>query len=280
LGTFRRRHHGLLAPTGRATRRPAEGHLLVAGRVLSRIGGGTTSGGVWGGVAVRQVNDRLRNAFPRPKEASAVKRIRDVAGRSALVTAALAVVLSGCSVLSPSTVTEPYAASDGANLNLPGSPVGLRNFLVIGAEKGEPAVVVGALINEGTSEVRVSLQADLGETATPTETIVTLGPKEIVQLGPDQEFQMEIPELPVVPGANTRLSAATTAGGRAELLVPVMRPEVEYAGITPAPTTPAPTPSATKKPKPSSTANDDTPDASETQQPTGPAADPTESPEE
>jgi hypothetical protein len=208
-----------------------------------------------------------------------VKRIRDVAGRSALVTGVLAVLLSGCSLLSPAITEEPYAASDGANLDLPGTAVALRNFVVIGAEKGAPAVVVGAVVNGGTSSVQVSFQADLGATTQPTATTITVGPNSSVQVGPNQADKIEIPELPVEPGAVTRLSAATTSGGRAEIVVPVLRPQDEYADLTPAPTTPAPTPSATKKPKPSS--SDDSPNASETEQPTGaPApktADPTES---
>jgi hypothetical protein len=183
-----------------------------------------------------------------------VKRIRDIAGKSALVTAALAVVLSGCSLLSPSIITEPYAAADGVNVDLPGSTVALRNLIVIGAEKGEPAVVLGAVVNSGSSDVEVSLQADLGETTQPSQTVVRVNANSSVQLGPGQKFEMEIPELPVEPGANTTLSAATMTGGRTELTVPVLRPEDHYASITPAPTTPAPTtaeptPSKTKKPK-------------------------------
>lgn len=197
-----------------------------------------------------------------------MKRIRDAAGKSALVTAALAVVLSGCSALSPSTIAEPYAASDGANLNLPGTSVSLRNFLVIGAEKGEAAVVVGAVINNSPTTVQVSLQADLGETAQPAATVVTVGPNSSVQLGPDQKVSMEIPELPVEPGATTKFSAATTAGGKAELIVPVLPPEVEYSNLTPAPTTAEPTPTKTKKPKDESSPSDATETADPTDTPT------------
>lgn len=203
-----------------------------------------------------------------------MKRIRDAAGKSALVTAAVAVVLSGCSVLSPSITAEPYAASDGANLDLPGTSVALRNFLVIGAEKGEAAVVVGALVNDSPTGVQVSLQADLGESAQPVATVIDIGPNSSVQLGPDQKFSMEIPELPVEPGATTKLSAATTAGGRAELTVPVLPPDIEYAGLTPAPTTEEPTPTdeptptKTKKPKKSSDEESSTDDPTPTEEAT------------
>lgn len=213
---------------------------------------GPTSGKPWGGVAGHNVNGRLPIAITPPKEASAVKRIRAVASRSALVTAALVVALSGCSELSPAVTATPYPASDGASIDLPGSAVALRNFIVIGAEKGAPAVVVGAVINDGPAEVQVSLQADLGATTQPTQTVVRVGAHSSVQIGPEQAFEMPIPELPVEPGANTSFSAATAAGGKAELSVPVLRPEHEYAELTPAPTTAAPTATATKKPKSSS----------------------------
>ena len=194
-----------------------------------------------------------------------MKRIRDAAGKSALVTAALAVVLSACSALSPSTISEPYAASDGASLNLPGTSVALRNFLVIGAEKGSAAVVVGSVINGGPNQVQVSLQSDLGTTTQPTATVVTVGPNSSVQVGPDQKVSMEIAELPVEPGATTTFSAATVAGGKAELIVPVLRPEVEYSNLTPAPTTDEPTPTATKTKKPKA---DSTDEATPTDEPT------------
>jgi len=185
-----------------------------------------------------------------------VKRIRDAAGKTALLTAVLAVILSGCSDLSPSITADPYPASDGVNLDLPGSSVALRDFLVIGAKKGGPAEVIGALVNGGTSEVQISLQADLGEATQPTATVVTVGPNSLVRIGPDQKYRMEIPALPVDPGASTTLSAATPSGGRAELVVPVLSPELEYSDITAPPTTPAPTPTKTKKPKPDPTPTD------------------------
>ncbi len=207
-----------------------------------------------------------------------MKRIRYVAGRSALATTALAVVLSGCSALSPAIIAEPYPASDGTNIDLPGTSVVLRNFLVIGAEKGAAGVVLGALANDGTSPVQVSLQADLGETAQPTQTLITVGPKSSVQLGPDQQFEMTIPELPVEPGATTSFTAQTTAGGKTELTVPVLRPQDEYMDVTPAPTTEEPTPSATptrtKKGKAGDNAGAEEKNSDEA---TSPDAEPTES---
>jgi hypothetical protein len=197
-----------------------------------------------------------------------VKRICDVAGRTALVAAALAIGLSGCSALSPSTITETYPASDGTNADLPGTAVALRNFLVIGAEKGAPAELVGAVINDGATAAIISITADLGQTAQPTPTVIQIGAHSSVQIGPEQKFTLSIPALPVEPGATTALSAATSTGGHTDITVPVLRPEDEYTQITPAPTTEAPTPTPTKKSKKTSGDATSTQSPSETVTPT------------
>jgi hypothetical protein len=168
---------------------------------------------------------------------------RLVAGRTALAGTLLAVGLTGCAYASPSTITTPYPASDGVDADIPGTGVGLRNFIVIGTEKGAPASVVGVIVNDSDTNVQVSLQADLGETAQPSQTLVQIPPHGTTQIGPAQATTMQIPDLPVVPGALTGLSAATPQGGRADLSVPVLLPVGAYASLTP-----APTPSGTSSP--------------------------------
>jgi hypothetical protein len=178
-----------------------------------------------------------------------VKRTRDVAVRTALAVTALAVSLAGCSALSPRVINTPYPAADGVQLNLPGSNVKLRDFLVVGTSVGAPAEVIGVVVNDGSSPARISLQADLGATAQPTQTLVQVEAHGVVRIGPDQATQMELPQLPVIPGGVLALSAATATGGTANLEVPVVLPEGDYAGLTPAPTTEAPTPTETKATK-------------------------------
>ena len=178
-----------------------------------------------------------------------MKRTRDVAVRTTLATAALAVSLVGCSALSPRVITTPYPAADGVQLNLPGTGAKLRDFLVVGTAMGASAEVIGAVVNDGDSPIQISLQADLGASAQPTQTLVRVEANGYVRIGPDQAVQMEIPELPVIPGGVMAISAATASGGTASFEVPVLSPEGDYADLTPPPTTAAPTPSPTKSSK-------------------------------
>ncbi len=183
-----------------------------------------------------------------------MKRTRVVAGRTMLVTAAVAVGLAGCSVLSPATVIKPYAAADGVGLDLPGGTVSLRNFLVVGTAKGKPAAVVGTVVNDGPTDVQVGLQSDLGATAQPTQTVVEVDAHSAVQVGPGQKVTMVIPQLPVDPGSVTAISAATQSGGRADVDVPVLLPQGEYSSLTPSPT---PSETATETPENSATPSAD-----------------------
>lgn len=223
-----------------------------------------------------------------------MKRIRVVAGRTVLVTAVTAVVLSGCSALSPATISTPYPPADGVGLTLPGTSVLLRDFLVIGTAKDAPAAVLGTVVNDGDSAVEVSLQAPLG-TATATaaagatpatagqaaQTLVNVAAHGTVRIGPDQTAKMVISDLAVPPGATTTLTAATQAGGRANVELPVMLPQGIYASLTPAPT-PSATPTATalatsaakagkKKKKKSATSTTATDSATATAAPTATA---------
>ena len=177
-----------------------------------------------------------------------MKRTRDVAGRSVLLAAAVAVglTLTGCSELSPRLVAQ-YPAADGVNLNLPGSQVELRDFVVIGTAKGAPATVLGSVVNNGPAAIQVSLQSDVGTGAQAAETKVTVPSQGVVELGPNETQTMSIASLAVEPGAVTAISAATVQGGTADVDVPVLPPQGPYASLTPAPVASA-TPSVTATP--------------------------------
>ncbi len=170
-----------------------------------------------------------------------MKRTRVVAAKTALATGVLALGLAGCAVTSPAVIRTPYPASDGIDADLPGTDVGLRNLIVIGAAKGSEAELIGSVINTGTSDARINLQAAVGETGQPSQTTVAVGAGETVQFGPgDNQTPVTITDLAVAPGDVTGLTASTTSGGRVDLSVPVLTPEGDYAGITP--------PAATERP--------------------------------
>lgn len=166
--------------------------------------------------------------------------------RTFLGAGALAVVLAGCGGMSPVTAIQPYEPSDGVSLDIADGQVALRNLLVVGRAKGEPAAVIGALVNRGAEPVTVALTADLAEETQPTETRVNVPARGSVILGPGERNEMKIPALPVIPGDVITIAAATATGGAHEVQVPVLPPEGPYASITVAPQpTQTPTPTAT-----------------------------------
>jgi hypothetical protein len=210
-----------------------------------------------------------------------VKRTRDVAGKTTLVfgqsplataktliphrrtgktvlgSAVLAIGalgLSACSAISP-TVIGTYPASDGVGADLPGTQISLRNFLAVGAQKGAPAEVIGAVVNDGQTAVQVLLQAAVGDTAQPTQARITVGPGSIVQLGPGQPTDLAISDLAVQPGGVLGLTAMTADGGRTDLQIPVVLPAGNYTSVTPA-ATPTETPTPTDTPSDAATSTD------------------------
>ncbi|GAB6901069.1 hypothetical protein [Kineosporia succinea] len=204
-----------------------------------------------------------------------MKRTRVLAAKTALATSVLALGLAGCSVLNPAVIKDPYPASDGIDADLPGqgrsSTVLLRNLMVIGAEKGGEAELIGSVINRGTTDARVQLQAAVGETGQPSQTTVAVPAGSSVQLGPGaNQTPVSISSLAVDPGALTGLTASTTNGGRIDLSLPVRLPEGDYATVTPAA---EPSPSATTRPR-NGNGNGNNSGSSETTESTGAGASP------
>jgi hypothetical protein len=213
--------------------------------------------------AVKRADTRPQAPGPVPARRRASRRARALLGAGLAVL--LAAAVTGCSAMSPVTTITPYAPSDGVNVDL-SDDVRLRNFLVIGAEKDGPGAVVGAVVNNGDRTVTVELAAQLGETAQPSQTRVSVPPGGQILIAPGQRYEMVIEQLPAGPGEVLEMSAAAASAGATFFEAPVLAPEGEYASLTVAPTTPAATPTST----PSVTVS---PSESVTEEPT---AEPTE----
>ena len=133
----------------------------------------------------------------------------------AAATAAVAVVaLAGCSYVNPITTQESYAASDGVHLNI--DDVEAQNLIVFTSGEGEPAALVGVLVNRGTEDVQLRVTFD-GETATevssPAGSVVNLSPVDGI----------EVPGTsPVFPGQLTEVGFATDSEGYFAYDIPVM----------------------------------------------------------
>jgi hypothetical protein len=144
--------------------------------------------------------------------------------------------LTGCSASNPIATEKTYAASDGMNGSITdpatGTAVQLRNFLVVGSKKGAPGTLIGAVINQGTTPVTVTLTVldAAGKTPVGTDT-VSVKPGELTQVGPAGTV-VTVTSMPTDPGTVIQLRADTGSGG--ELIdLPVLAAEGAYASLAP-----------------------------------------------
>lgn len=133
---------------------------------------------------------------------------------AAATVAVAAVALAGCSYVNPITTQEYYAASDGVHLKV--DDIEAQNLIVFTSGEGQPAALVGVLVNRGTEDVQLRVSFD-GETATevssPAGSVVHLSPVDGI----------EVPGTsPVFPGQLTEVGFATDAEGYFAYDIPVM----------------------------------------------------------
>ena len=154
-----------------------------------------------------------------------------------LLLPAAALLLSGCSALSPHVIDTPYPAADGTNSEVTdpatGATVQLRDFLLVGSAKGKPAVLLGDLVNEGDKPVTLSLSVldDSGQAVATGQVVAQ--PGVLTKVGPGG-VKLDVAAAPAAAGATARLRAFTAASGGATLTLPVLGAEGSYASITPA----------------------------------------------
>lgn len=101
-------------------------------------------------------------------------KIRRIASSVALA-AALALGATGCSLIAPQGTTEPYAPSDGIDVNLEG--VDIRNLLLVADESGENFNVVFTAVNGGDAPalVRITFVAEGGSAEASADFLVEPG---------------------------------------------------------------------------------------------------------
>jgi hypothetical protein len=201
------------------------------------------------------------------------RRARALAAAGAVLVAAGA--LAGCSTRSPATITTPYAAADGVNVDL-GDIVALRDVLVVGEKKGGRGAVVGTVVNRTDKTVVVELAAQLGPNAAFGQSRVSVPPNGSVLVGPGSKHEMLVDDLPVGPGEVIEMSAASADAGATYFKAPVLAAQGQYESLTPPPTTEPPTPTGTPSASGSESATGEptgdatsTEEATPTEEPTG-----------
>lgn len=162
---------------------------------------------------------------------------RSIRGRGlAAVLVGATLVLAGCSATNPATTATPYAASDGSNaeIDVNGTTLKLRNFLLVGTGKDKPGVLVGAIANSGAQPITVTftvIGTVNGNPAPMGSGTVTAAPGGLTLVGPGGA-DVTIASLPGDPGVVLQLRADTPAGGQS-LNVPVLPTSGPYASVSP-----------------------------------------------
>ncbi len=177
--------------------------------------------------------------------------------------AALVLALSGCVAWTPQTAASPYEAGDGSNAQVGGrgeiGGIKLRNFLLVSEEEGAPGVLVGGILNETGEPVQVQLQVQPAAAGVDQPTIlaqrtVDTRPDVLTQVGGNGTVQIQVPSVPLPPGALLSLVVQTPLGGT-RMSLPILPPAGAYSVITPTAASPSPSPTAsggaTASPSPS-----------------------------
>lgn len=173
-------------------------------------------------------------------------------GRRRTVTAAAGVAvvglaLAGCSYLSPAQVVDRYAQADGtwAELRDPGTGavVRLEDMLVVSSKPGAPGVLIGAVSSDAAEDLTVAItlipsapatSSDGGQVTPIPIKLVMVPAGGHVTFGPGNE-KVDVPSVPAPPGAMVTLNAAVSSGEGVRFSAPVVRPQGDYEGVTPAP---------------------------------------------
>ncbi|HKG51025.1 MAG TPA: hypothetical protein VKB14_11335 [Actinomycetales bacterium] len=153
---------------------------------------------------------------------------RSLAG---VVTAGALLAASGCSMFSGTQVLEPVQLSDGVSATV--GDVEAQALVLVG-QKGQPGVLTGALVNQGTQPVTVTVAAQ-GSTA-PTPIQVPAGSS--VSLGSSGGgASVVIPTVAAEAGAMTDVQLSTPSGGQVRVQVPVLPTSYPYYSTVTPPTT-------------------------------------------
>ncbi len=174
----------------------------------------------------------------RPRSRSRTSRSRTSGngpGRlSVLSLATVLPLLAGCGILSPTTTSVDYDPANGVTAQV--GEVVARDLLVVG-DKGTAGLVSGALVNNGSADAAVTIQAE-GQAQPVT---VTVPPGQIVVLGSgSDQTSVVVTTVPTQAGALVPVTLSSPAGGTVKATVPVLPPRLDYATVTP-----TATPSAT-----------------------------------
>ena len=156
---------------------------------------------------------------------STVLRTSAARRTAALVLAASAFALTGCSATNPVTTNQEYAASDGVDARL--GELEFGNLLVLTAEQGAPGTVLGSVTNhsERSMTVQIGLADDATSMRVPAGGTLLLSPENTA---------VDLAGVPAPPGALVELVLGSDTEGSTSLQAPVLDGTLkQYASLVP-----------------------------------------------
>lgn len=145
-------------------------------------------------------------------------KTRRIASSLALA-AAIALGATGCGLVAPQATLEPYAPSDGIDVNL--DNVDVRNLLLIADESGENFNVVFNGVNNGSEPVVLSMAFVEGSTEARADFL--LMPGRTAFGDPEGEIAPTLVSIPGVDvGATVEAFIEVAGGGDETRQVPVL----------------------------------------------------------
>jgi hypothetical protein len=146
---------------------------------------------------------------------------RAAAALRAFALAGVILLASGCaSAFSPIQTDYDYDSADGVPLTIEG--LDLRDLAVVVPAKGGTGIVVGQAVNRSTSAVEVTFAVK----GAPNPAVVAV-PASSGKTLSDAATRVEIPGIPVAPGAMVELTVSTDQAGANIVKVPVL-PNIGY----------------------------------------------------
>jgi len=180
---------------------------------------------------------------------------------SVVLAVGVALATAGCNLVAPQATRAIYDPSDGVGATV--GDLDIRNAMII-SEDGEVGTLVVSLINDTDETLSVEVQYDTSTGRTSDTVDAVPGRTEI---RPDSTESVLMEGLDTLPGSLFPVYFQYGSEEGAELLVPILRNDLEaYATLTPAPSatptlTPTPDPAQTALPTPTAEPGVDTPAA-------------------
>ncbi|MBA8815626.1 hypothetical protein FHX48_000678 [Microbacterium halimionae] len=145
---------------------------------------------------------------------------------SLVVSAAVLVGTTGCSLITPVSTTVPYSPSDGINIPNESGPVQIRNVLIVTNEEGTEGNLVAALIN--TSDETQTVTLDIGDAASSNVQRLRIPAGANVSLGNEDTPPLLLTDLDTAAGATLPITFQSGTSTGATVDIPVLNGDLSY----------------------------------------------------